>query len=314
MGIEPGIAVNVAGIKMKNPVMAASGTFGYGKEYTEFVDLAQLGALVVKGITLEACPGNPPPRLVETPSGLLNAVGLENAGVEAFIEDKLPFLREAGVPVLVNISGEAEEEYIELAQRLSRARGVDGIELNISCPNVKGALAFSQEAALTSRLVGSVRKVTELPLIVKLSPGAGDITESAKACEGAGADAVSLVNSFPAMAIDVESRCPKLGNITGGLTGPAIHPIAVLMVWRVAREVKVPVIGMGGIMCAEDALEFIIAGAAAVAIGTANLIEPDVTIKVIDGIKGYLKRGGFSDIGQIVGSMDSNCSRGNHCG
>lgn len=301
---SPDIAVDIAGIKMKNPVMAASGTFGYGKEYAEFIDLSCLGAIVVKGITLKPSTGNPPPRLVETPSGLLNAVGLENVGIESLIRDKLPFLREKRAKVIVNISGEREEEYVEMVGKLSEADGVDGIELNISCPNVRGGTFFSESTKLASSLVSSVRKAAKLPLIVKLSPGAGDIVSSARACEDAGADAVSLVNSFPAMAIDVETGRPKLGNVTGGLTGPAIRPIALLMVWRVAEAVKVPVIGMGGITCAADALEFILAGADAVAVGTANFVEPDVIIKVVDGIRDYLKERGFSNIGQIVGSMN----------
>lgn len=301
----PNLAVEIAGIKMKNPVMTASGTCGYGEELTPYFDLNRLGALVVKTITLKPRPGAPPPRIAETPAGMLNAIGLQNMGIEAFLETKLPYLRQLDPPLIVNIAGESIEDYVELAKRLSDQEGIEGIELNISCPNVENGMEFAQDPHLTSRLVSHVRKATSLPLIPKLSPNVTDVKVIAKAAAEAGADALSLINTLVGMAIDVKSRKPKLSNVTGGLSGPAIRPIAVRMVWEVAQVVPLPLIGMGGIMTAEDALEFLIAGATATAIGTASFLDPTAPMKVLEGIERYLREHGIADIRQLIGSLRS---------
>jgi dihydroorotate dehydrogenase (NAD+) catalytic subunit len=270
---------------MRNPVMVASGTFGYGPEYADLVDLNRLGAIVVKGISPGPVRGNPPPRTIEVASGLINAIGLQNPGVQGFLDEYLPFLRRFDVPVIVNIWGRSVEEYVEVARRLDGVAGVAGLEVNLSCPNIKeGSGLFSSSLDLFRRVIETVRSSTRLPLIPKLAPDIANIAAFAKAAESSGADAISLINSIPALAIDVEQRRPRLGNVTGGLSGPAIRPIAVKMVWEAARAVRIPVVGIGGISCAADALEFIIAGAAAVAVGTASFADPSTAVRVTEGI------------------------------
>ncbi|MEA3400478.1 MAG: dihydroorotate dehydrogenase [Armatimonadota bacterium] len=303
-GSSPDLSVEIAGIRMKNPVMSASGTLGYGTEYEPYLDLSALGAMVTKAVTLEPREGNRPPRVRETPAGMLNAIGLQNPGAEAFIEEKLPEMRRFGVPVIANISGRSIEEFATLAEMLS-VEGVDGLEVNISCPNVEEeGMYFGVDCELTGELTAAVVAATELPVIVKLSPNVTDICAIARAATEAGADALSLVNTLVGMSIDVEARRPHLGNITGGLSGPAIRPVAVRMVWEVAREVDIPIIGMGGIMAAGHALEFILAGATAVAVGTANFVEPATMQQVIDGLASYCRRHGVSRITELVGALE----------
>ncbi|MEK6534155.1 MAG: dihydroorotate dehydrogenase, partial [Thermodesulfobacteriota bacterium] len=290
--VVPGrLAVDLCGLRLKNPVMTASGTFGYGEEYAPFCDLNRLGAIVVKGLSLEPRPGNPPPRIMETRCGMLNAVGLQNVGVRAFIAEKLPFLRQLNVTVIANIFGETIEEYRRVTEILTRAAGVHAIEVNISCPNVKkGGVAFGAYPDAAAAVTEMVRGETDLPVIVKLTPNVTDITEIARAVESAGADAVSLINTLTGMSVDIERRRPHLANVTGGLSGPAVKPVALRMVWQVVRSVKIPVIGIGGISTAADALEFLITGASAVQIGTANFIHPAATMEIIDGIEDYMIR------------------------
>jgi len=298
------LAVDICGIRMKNPVMVASGTFGFGKEYADFVDLNRLGAIVTKGTSLEPWPGNPPDRIAETPAGMLNAIGLQNDGVESLIKEKIPWLRSAApeVPVIVNVVGKTIDEYAEVARRLDGVEGVTGLEVNISCPNVKeGGIAFGTDPTMTAQVVRAVRKATRLPVIPKLSPNVTDIVVMARACVDAGADAISLINTLLGTAIDAESRTFKLANITGGLSGPAIKPIALRMVWQVAQAVDIPVIGVGGIMTAEDAVEFFLAGADAVQVGTANFVNPSAAVEIADGLDTYLERHGFKHISEIVG-------------
>ena len=300
----PNLRIKLAGISLRNPVMVASGTFGYGEEYAELVDLNRLGAIVVKTITLKPRLGNEPPRIVETASGILNSIGLQNVGIDAFINEKLPFFRKYDVPLIVSIAGETIDEYVQLAKTLRREK-IAALELNLSCPNIKykKKLMFTQDPQATHQVVSRVRKATSLPLMVKLSPNVTDIASIAKVCEEAGADGVSLINTFTGMAIDVESRKPILRQITGGLSGPAIKPIALRMVYEVHKAVGIPIIGIGGIMTAGDALEFIIAGAKAVAIGTGNFVDPLTPIKVIDGIREYMVKNKIKDIKSIVGSL-----------
>ena len=299
------LETNVAGIQMKNPVMTASGTFGYGNEYSDFIDLNQLGATVVKGITSVPWPGNPMERIAETPSGMLNAIGLQNVGVDGFIEKKLPYLRKFDVPVIVNICGERREEYEEVTEKLNLTDGVAAVELNISCPNLHcGGMSFGVDPELTDELVRGVRERTTLPLLVKLSPNVTDITVIARAAEGAGADGLSVINTALGMAIDIETRRPQLANVTGGLSGPAIKPIALRMVWQVYNAVSIPIIGMGGIMTGDDAIEFCIAGASAVAVGTANFINPRASLDVVDGILEYLERHKIGSVTELVGSLE----------
>ncbi len=288
---------------MKNPVMTASGTFGYGAEYSEFVDLNALGAIVVKGISLNPRAGNPPPRIVETPCGMLNSIGLQNVGVEAFLKDKLPFLRRYDTPVVVNVLGDSIEDYEELCGRLDGK--VEAVELNVSCPNVKkGGISFATDPEPLRELVSRAReKVKNSLLIVKLSPVSEDIGFIASLCEAQGADALSLINTIPGMAIDIESRKPLLANVIGGLSGPAIKPIGVRMVWQVYQAVKIPIIGMGGIMSAQDAIEYMLAGAKAVAVGTANFVNPSATVDIINGIKDYMKRHSVFDINELTGGI-----------
>lgn len=309
--MQPDLRVTVAGIAMRNPVMTASGTFGYAQEFEPYLDLSRLGAIVVKTITLHPRAGAQPPRIVETPAGMLNAIGLQNVGLQAFIKEKLPYLKKLGPPIIVNIAGESIEDYVELAKRLSDQEGISGIELNISCPNVADGLIFGCNAVLANKLVARVRQATPLPLIPKLSPNVTDVAEIARALADGGADALSLINTLIGMAIDVRTGRPKLGNVTGGLSGPAIRPIAVRMVWEVARAVKLPLIGMGGIMTADDALEFLIAGATAVAVGTANFTSPSSAERVIDGIQAYLIKHRVKRVSDLIGSLDlSDTPRG----
>lgn len=303
--LKPDISVRIGGIVMQNPVMTASGTFGYGPEFARLMDLNRLGAIVVKGISLHATRGHPTPRLVEVPGGLLNAIGLQNPGFEGFVRDYLPFLRQYRLPVIVNIWGHTLEEYAQIAERFDAVPGVHGLELNISCPNIKrGGLAFGADPRMARRVIRAVRRRTRLPLIPKLSPNVPAIAEFARIAEDCGADAVSLINSFPAMAIDIETRRPILANVTGGLTGPAIHPIALKLVWEAARAVRIPVIGMGGITSAKEALAFIIAGASAVAVGTANFTDPLITLEVIEGIAAYLVRHKLPSLRALVGTLE----------
>ncbi|HSD49914.1 MAG TPA: dihydroorotate dehydrogenase [Candidatus Methylomirabilis sp.] len=298
------LAVDVAGIRMQNSVMTGSGTFGYAEEFEKYFDLNRLGAIVVKTITRQPRAGNPPPRVAETPAGMLNAIGLHNVGIEGFIRDKLPYLRRLTPPLIVNVAGESVEDFRELTKRISDQEGVAGIELNVSCPNVAGGLDFSSDPHLAYRVVKAAREATQLPLIPKLSPNVTDIVTIARAAADAGADAISLINTLVGMAVDVRTRRPKIGNVTGGLSGPAIRPIAVRMVWQVARAVRLPIIGMGGIVTAEDALEFLIAGATAVAVGTANFIDPEAPVKVIEGLEQYCAANGIPDIRQLIGSLE----------
>ncbi|MFN3395937.1 MAG: dihydroorotate dehydrogenase [Thermodesulfovibrionales bacterium] len=298
------LSVNIGNLTLKNPVMTASGTFGYGEEYVEFVDLNRLGAVVVKGLSLKPREGNPPPRIVETPSGMLNSIGLQNIGIERFIREKVPFLRQFDATVIVNFFGDTIEEYREAAMALSDVEGVHGLEMNISCPNKEaGWSIFGTDPGTTHKVVSSVREATKLPLIVKLSPNVTDISMMAKVAEDAGADAISLINTITGMAIDIKTRRPKLANITGGLSGPAIRPVAVRMVWEASKAVRIPIIGMGGIMNYEDALEFILAGATAVAVGTANFVNPLVTMDIISGIEQYLMENNIKSIKEIIGGI-----------
>lgn len=300
------LEVSIGGIKMKNPVATASGTFGFGREYAPYVDLNNLGAVVIKGTTLLPRAGNPAPRLSETPAGVLNAIGLENPGVETVIKQHLPYLEGFDVPVIVNISGDTVEDYAKLAERLDREKGVAGIEVNISCPNVKkGGMLFGSDPDSAAEVVKSVRKATGLPVIAKLSPNVTSIAEVAQSVASAGADAVSLINTIQGMAIDIRKRRPVLGNIMGGLSGPAVRPVAVRAVWQVYRAVKIPIIGMGGITCGEDALQFIMAGARAVAVGTANFINPRATMEVLSGIVEYMAQYNIEDINDLVGAAHS---------
>ncbi len=297
------LEVNIGRLRLKNPVMTASGTFGYGEEYAEFFDLGRLGAVVVKGLSLKPKEGNPPPRLVETASGMLNSIGLQNIGIERFIREKLPFLKTYDTAVIVNFFGDSVEEYATAAAMLSGQEGIHGLEMNISCPNKQaGWCIFGTDPKVTFEVVGAVRKRTALPLIVKLSPNVTDISVMARAAVEAGADALSLINTITGMAIDIKTRRPKLANITGGLSGPAIKPVALRMVYEVYKAVKVPLIGMGGIMSAEDALEFVVAGASAVAVGTANFVGPLATIEILDGIIDFMRREGIEDIGSLTGT------------
>ena len=298
------LSVNIAGILMKNPVMVASGTFGYGEEYAKYIDLNKLGAIVVKGLSLTPREGNPPPRIVETSAGMLNSIGLQNIGIDSFINEKLPFLEKFDTKVIVNFFGDSIDEYCEVAKRVDSVSGIHGLEMNISCPNKKeGWLEFGTNPDLAFRVVNAVRKNTRLPLIVKLSPNVTDITVIAKAASDAGADAISLINTLSGMVIDIKTRKPKLANIIGGLSGPAIKPVALKMVWQVAKTIKLPIIGVGGIMTYEDAIEFMIAGASAVQIGTANFIDPASSEKIIDGLKLYCGQNSIKDINEIAGSI-----------
>jgi len=299
--------VNIGrGLMIKNPVMTASGTFGYGTEYTDFIDLARLGGIVVKGTTLHHREGNPYPRMAETPSGMLNAVGLQNKGVDYFIEHIYPTISNYDTAVIVNVSGSQIEDYITTAERLNALAHIPAIELNISCPNVKeGGMAFGVTCAGASSVVRAVRAVYDKTLIVKLSPNVTDITEIARAVEAEGADAISMINTLLGMAIDAEKRRPVLSTITGGLSGPAVKPVALRMVWQTAQVVNIPIIGMGGIATATDAIEFLLAGATAIEVGTYNFVDPTATIQIVEGIENYMLRHGFSNITELIGALNT---------
>ena len=306
MTTKPDLSTNIGGLELQNPVMTASGTFGYAREFDHLVDLNRIGGIIVKGLSLKPTKGNPPPRIVETPSGMLNAIGLENVGIEAFISEKLPFLERLTPPVIANIYGKMEEEYEQLAARINEVENIAAIEVNISCPNVNaGGMVFGVDPKAAFRVVQGVRAQTGKPLIVKLSPNVTDITEIALAVQDAGADCLSLINTITALVVDIETRRPRLANITGGLSGPAIKPVAVRMVWQVAKVAKIPVIGIGGIMKAEDALQFFIAGASAVQVGTANFINPRVTTDVIDGLETFLAERNIASITDIIGTLET---------
>lgn len=294
--------VKIHNLSLKNPVLTASGTFGYGEEFADFVDLERLGGFIVKGTTGTHREGNPYPRMAETPSGMLNAVGLQNGGVEKFCSEVYHRIKHLRTNVIVNVSGSSIEEYCSVAEQVNELEHIPAIELNISCPNVKkGGMGFGTDPQMAAQVVAAVRKVYHKTLIVKLTPNVTSIVEIAKAVEGAGADSVSLINTMLGMAIDVERRRPMLSTITGGLSGPAVKPVAVRMVWQVAHAVQIPVIGLGGIASASDALEFLMAGAKAIQVGTANFIDPAVTMKIVDGLEEYCKRHGISDINEIIG-------------
>ena len=297
--------VNIGELQMKNPVMTASGTFGYGEEYADFVDLSRIGGIIVKGTTLHKREGNPYPRMAETPSGMLNAVGLQNKGVQHFVDHIYPRIKDIQTCMIVNVSGSMVDDYMKTAEIINELVNIPAIELNISCPNVKqGGMAFGITPQGAEEVVKAVRSVYKKTLIVKLSPNVTDIAEIARAVENAGADSVSLINTLLGMAIDAERRRPVLSTVTGGMSGAAVKPIALRMVWQVAKAVKIPVIGLGGIMNWKDAVEFMLAGASAIQIGTANFIDPCVTIKVIDGINDYLDRHGFKSVKEIVGALE----------
>lgn len=296
------LEVKIHNLSLKNPVLTASGTFGYGEEFADFIDLSRLGGIIVKGTTGSHREGNPYPRMAETPSGMLNAVGLQNAGVDVFCQKTYPRICDIDTNVIVNVSGSSIEEYCETAAKIDALDKIPAIELNISCPNVKkGGMGFGTDPKMAAQVVGEVRKVYHKTLIVKLTPNVTSIADIAKAVEEAGADSVSLINTMLGMAVDVERRRPVLSTITGGLSGPAVKPVAVRMVWQVAKAVKIPVIGLGGIASANDALEFLMAGATAVQIGTANFLDPTVTVKVVDGLQNYLNRHNIKDIHDIIG-------------
>lgn len=302
--MQPNLSVNLGELKLKNPVMVCSGTFGYAEEFSDFVDLKRLGAVASKTITLKPRKGNPPPRTCETPAGMLNSIGLENPGLEKFIQDKLPVLSRIGIPLIVSIASEDDpEEFVVLARKLSKIKAVDAIELNISCPNIQHTSLISQDPQATYDVVSSVSKVFPKTVITKLSPNVTDIAQVAHAAENAGSDAVSLINTLTGMSIDIDSRKPKLERVIGGLSGPAIRPVAVRMVWEVCKKIKIPVIGMGGIIDSLSALEFFVAGATAIGVGTMNFVNPKATTEIIDGIKGYLSENRIKDINSLIGSL-----------
>ncbi len=300
----PDLTVDIGGLKLQNPVITASGTFGYAREFDHYIDLNRLGGIIVKGLSLEPSMGNPPPRIVETDCGMLNAIGLENVGIDAFIKDKLPFLEALCPPTIANIYGKSVAEYALLAERLEPHQAVKGLELNISCPNVKeGGVAFGSDPTLAREVVTAVREKTTKHLMVKLSPNVTDIALMARVAEDAGADALSLINTITGMAVDLSTRRPKLANVTGGLSGPAIKPVALRMVWQAAQAVRIPIVGVGGIMNATDALEFLMVGATAVQVGTANFINPGSTMAIIDGLETWLRKEGLDDIKQLIGTL-----------
>jgi dihydroorotate dehydrogenase (NAD+) catalytic subunit len=300
------LSVKIGALTLQNPVTVASGTFGYGAEYSRLIDLNQLGAVVVKGIRLEPVRGNPIPRTVEATSGLINAIGLQGPGVDGFIRKHWPFLKALKVPTIINIWGTTVEEYAEVARRFDALGGVGALELNVSCPNIKeGGAQFGTDLKLLSQVVAACREATKLPLITKMSPNVVSIAPYAKAAEAAGSDALSIMNSFPAMAIDIETRLPRLANVTGGLTGPCIKPIAIKLVWEAAKAVKIPIIGMGGIQTAADAIEFIMAGASAVAVGTANFYEPQTALQVIAGLRQFMQENRIQDLRELIGSVQT---------
>lgn len=299
------LQVKIGNLNLKNPVLTASGTFGYGHEFADFIDLSRLGGVIVKGTTLHHREGNPYPRMAETPSGMLNAVGLQNKGVDHFVEKIYPTLRGIDTNFIVNVSGSCVEDYVATAEKINELEGIPAIELNISCPNVKqGGMAFGTSPQAAAEVVAAVRRAYKKTLIVKLSPNVTDIAEIARAVEAAGADSVSLINTLLGMAIDAERRRPVLSTVTGGLSGACVKPIALRMVWQVSRAVNIPVVGLGGIMTATDAIEFLLAGATAVEIGTANFIDPAVTVKVVEGIEDYMRRHNITDIHDLIGALE----------
>ena len=301
---RPDLEVHIGSLRLKNPVTVASGTFGYGLEYSEFYDPGRLGGIFLKGLTLEDRPGNPPQRLVETPSGLINAIGLQNVGYRRFLDEKLPAIADLPTAVIANICGRSIDEYAELARRLGDYPRIDALELNISCPNVsQGCIEFGQDPKQTEAVTRATVEATSLPVIVKLSPNVTSIATMAKAAEAGGAAGLALVNTFLALAIDVETRRPKIDNVTGGLSGPAIRPLAVRTVWEAYQAVKIPIIGMGGISTANDALEFFLAGATAISVGTANFVNPTAPIEILDGITDYLTRHGMASPADLVGAL-----------
>jgi dihydroorotate dehydrogenase (NAD+) catalytic subunit len=303
--MNPKIGVKIGKLELKIPVMVASGTFGYGEEFAGLCDLKKLGAIVTKTITINPRQGNPAPRTCETPLGMINSIGLENPGIEKFLSEKLPLVRKAGVPIIVSIASEGSlEEFVILAKRLDKIPAVAALELNISCPNLKKKRLVAQDAAATAAVVRAVRKATNKTIITKLSPNVTDIVEIALAAQNAGSDALALINTVQAMAIDIKTRKPKIAMVSGGLSGPAIRPIAVRMVWEVYQKVKIPIIGMGGIMDTPSALEFFIAGASAISVGTANFIEPGVSVEIISGLKEYLVKNSINDIKKLIGSLE----------
>jgi dihydroorotate dehydrogenase (NAD+) catalytic subunit len=303
------LTTHIGPLQLSSPVMTASGTFGYGEEYASMLDIDSLGAVVTKGVSLVPSPGNPPPRIVETPAGMLNAIGLQNIGVDALITEKIPFLLQFSAKIIVNFYGNTDDQYLQLARRLDAVDGVDALEANISCPNIKqGGITFGKDPLMAHRLVAQIRSATQRPLIVKLSPNVTDITAIASAVEEAGADALSLINTFTGMAVDIETRRPALANVTGGLSGPAIRPIALRMVWETVQAVSVPVIGIGGIMNAEDALSFLIVGARAVQVGTGLFVNPRAPVDIGRGIAAYLHKHGLRNPDEIIGSLDTGDS------
>ena len=305
--MDPLLKVDIGGLVLRNPVMTASGTFGFGREFESLVDLNRLGAVIVKGLSREPSAGNPPPRIVETPCGLLNAIGLENIGIEAFIQEKLPYLKQFQTAVIVNVYGQSPEAYADVAARCENEAGIDALEVNISCPNVKaGGVSFGVDPVAAAEVIAAVREKTGKPLIAKLSPNVTDIVCIAEAVASAGATAVSLINTITGMAVDISTRRPKLGNITGGLSGPAIKPVALRMVWQVAAAVSLPVIGIGGISTWTDALEFMMAGASAVQVGTANFTNPAASMEIVEGLRGYLEKEGIARVSELVGSLRTN--------
>jgi len=303
--VKPDLSVELGPLRLKNPVLTASGTFGYGLEFLPFFDLGLLGGIVTKGLSPRPREGNPPVRITETPGGMLNAIGLQNVGVERFIADKLPELRKFDTAVVANVFGETEAEYVEVCSRLDAAGGIAAVELNVSCPNTEqGGMVFGNDPRALARITRACRKATGLPLIVKLSPNVTDITVTARAAEDEGADILSLVNTFVGMAIDVERRRPVLANVIGGLSGPAIRPLAVRMTWQVRQAVRIPIMGMGGIMDERDALEFVLAGASAVQVGTANFVHPDAPVRVVRGLERYLEERGIATLRELVGALE----------
>jgi dihydroorotate dehydrogenase (NAD+) catalytic subunit len=298
------LSVNLGNLTLRNPVMTASGTFGYGEEYEDFIDLSRLGGIIVKGTTATAREGNPYPRMAETPMGMLNAVGLQNKGVDVFTDEIWPGISNRDTNILVNVSGSTIEEYVKTAAKLAELPGVPGIELNISCPNVKeGGMAFGTSCPSAIAVTRAVREVFPRHLMVKLSPNVTDITEIAKGVEGAGADSVSLINTLLGMAINAETQRPVLSTVTGGLSGPCLKPVALRMVWQVASAVKIPVVGLGGISSATDAIEFLLAGASAIQVGTANFLEPDITVKIVEGIAQYMESKGLQKVSELTGAL-----------
>jgi len=305
MGVEVDLSVSLGRLKLNNPILPASGCFGFGEEYSPLIDLNLLGGLITKAVTLNPTPGNPPPRVVETPCGMLNSIGLANPGLKGFLREKLPFLKTLAVPVIVNVAGEKLEEYLEVVRGLDEEEGIDGYEINISCPNVEqGGMEFSAEPRVASQLISSLRKLTVKPLVVKLSPNFGNVISLSQVVQEAGADAISLVNTLIGMVIDVKARRPVLARGTGGLSGPAIRPVALASVWQVAQAVKIPVVGVGGIFTLDDALQFILAGATALQVGTANFVDPQAMPRIIDGLRDYCVQEKIGKLSDLIGGLE----------